>query len=368
MDDIKLQIKNLKKSKRYNEIYKLYGSEAFLKNTSVKFKKEDIKKLADEKRYFEIYEKYGETEYNNYLKKFKNNDIISELGIKPKFISSVFFDDCKKNFKLIRKTIYKLAIINAVIISIISGEVKTTVRNNEIKYADELENYDKNISSYADYINSLDLSDLEVLVKVMEDMWNDIDGYKDPTSYDDIGVFRLSNYIDGYGICRNFADDYAHRLNAINDKYKACVISTYISKAELNNIERNIIQSNETVSDENTSNDEKKNNFDTTKYTGNHAVVCLNLDNAIIIVDPTNPSIGMVKNGKIEMFSDFAKDGMYSTPFSNFLFDNGEGYSKLLKSYIASGDYEYLKEKYGIEAQNEALENIENYENNYRMK
>ena len=53
MDDIKLQIKNLKKAKRYNEIYKLYGSEAFLKSASVRFKKEDIKKLADEKRYFE---------------------------------------------------------------------------------------------------------------------------------------------------------------------------------------------------------------------------------------------------------------------------------------------------------------------------
>ena len=83
-------------------------------------------------------------------------------------------------------------------------------------------------------------------------------------------------------------------------------------------------------------------------------MVCLKIDDALLIMDPTNPSIGLLDKGKIEMFSDNAKDGMYPTPL-NILYNHGAGNRKLLQSYITNSDYEMLKQKYSIKEQNKAI-------------
>lgn len=48
------------------------------------------------------------------------------------------------------------------------------------------------------------------------------------------------------------------------------------------------------------------------KIFGNHMVTAIDIpkQNTILILDPTNPSIGTIKNGKIYMFSNKEGKGM----------------------------------------------------------
>ena len=84
----------------------------------------------------------------------------------------------------------------------------------------------------------------------------------------------------------------------------------------------------------------------------------------ILVVDPTNPSIGLYKNGKIKMFN---SDKEYVTnEGSTILFKGYEGLETVedfIDSFINDESYEKLKEKYGLEQQNEALEYVRNLEN-----
>lgn len=320
---------------------------------SSKLEEIKIKRLINEKKYFEIYEKYGEVKYEKYLKLFRKEDILYELGIEPKFINFLFLENCKEKMRLIKKGIcyFTLAttITASMFDSIIEQKIEKIVKENEKKYSLELEQYEQDIKEYAEYVNSLGLTDLEVLIEVMG-VEEDFE-YKEPTTYDEIGLYRLSAYMNGYGVCRNFADDAAYRLNAINPSYKACVLATYLQSVEPNNISQNIIEANRPTVLISTEDEESS---DLKKYVGNHLVVCLKIDDALLIMDPTNPSIGLLDKGKIEMFSDNAKDGMYPTPL-NILYNHGAGNRKLLQSYITNSDYEMLKQKYSIKEQNKAI-------------
>ncbi len=107
------------------------------------------------------------------------------------------------------------------------------------------------------------------------------------------------------------------------------------------------------------------------KFRGNHAIVAIDSteDNITLLIDPTNLSLGIYKDGKIIMFNERQKDkAVYDRRFIGEI--SMQGTKKLVESpldYIKSFrelelTMEELEEKYGVEAQNKMLEEIEREE------
>lgn len=366
----------LMKEKKYDEIYQKYGRETYLRVVSNKHQIRDIDKLMDEGRFFELYEKYGEKIYRDYLREMKKVDVENELGIKFKFNNYLFFENMTQNLKIIRnqaaKVMLGLTIVSGEFSTMISSQYDQVIENNSKVYQSEIKDYDEEIKTYAEHINSMNLSDLEIIMKVMNDMWNSIDGYKIPDMYDAIGYPRLALYMDGYGVCRNMTDDFTARMNAINPNYEACNLNVYLKEAEINNIRRTTLVNYNSIAD----NSEQEENIDykseiISNLTGNHMVSCVKLkeDDVLLIVDPTNPSIGVLKNGEITMLSNQMMKGIKIKPVGNLMLgsDNRKEYlKKLTESLFTAGDINTLKEKYGITSQNETLEEIiEKYSANH---
>lgn len=373
--DIK-DIIQLMKEKKYDEIYQKYGRETYLRVVSNKHQIRDIDKLMDEGRFFELYEKYGEKIYRDYLREMKKVDVENELGIKFKFNNYLFFENMTQNLKIIRnqaaKVMLGLTIVSGGFSTMISSQYDQVIENNSKVYQSEIKDYDEEIKTYAEHINSMNLSDLEIIMKVMNDMWNSIDGYKTPDMYDAIGYPRLALYMDGYGVCRNMADDFTARMNAINPNYKACNLNVYLKEAEINNIRRTTLVNYNTIAD----NSEQEENIDykseiISNLTGNHMVSCVKLkeDDVLLIVDPTNPSIGVLKNGNIYMLSNQVMFGIDVKSVGNLMLgtDTRKNYlKKVTESFFTNGNLDTLKEKYGITSQNETLEEIiEKYSANH---
>lgn len=366
----------LMKEKKYDEIYQKYGRETYLRVVSNKHQIRDIDKLMDEGRFFELYEKYGEKIYRDYLREMKKVDVENELGIKFKFNNYLFFENMTQNLKIIRnqaaKVMLGLTIVSGGFSTMISSQYDQVIENNSKVYQSEIKDYDEEIKTYAEHINSMNLSDLEIIMKVMNDMLNSIDGYKIPDMYDAIGYPRLALYMDGYGVCRNMADDFTARMNAINPNYEACNLNVYLKEAEINNIRRTTLVNYNSIAD----NSEQEENIDykseiISNLTGNHMVSCVKLkeDDVLLIVDPTNPSIGVLKNGNIYMLSNQVMFGIDVKSVGNLMLgtDTRKNYlKKVTESFFTNGNLDTLKEKYGITSQNETLEEIiEKYSANH---
>lgn len=81
-----------------------------------------------------------------------------------------------------------------------------------------------------------------------------------------------------------------------------------------------------------------------------------------LILDPTNSGIGVISNGKIDMFNS-DNENYYVTELSNALL---MGYDirfstelNELKSYFTKHSLEELNELYGLDAQNEAIKKLD---------
>lgn len=220
--------------------------------------------------------------------------------------------------------------------------------------------YQEDIENYAKSIQDLQMSDLTIMMQVMNDMWNNIYGY-DVVGEHFGNDFCYNLYYYNRGVCRDFADDYAKRMNEINPEYKAQVVSVLIEDAEVNNIKRYDFSNQKETED----------NFSLflgnviCETIGNHAVVLLSVPNTsyTLVVDPTNPSIGLLENGKIYMLgSDKASSNMMQFSKVKFLPEGGsekEFYRKYYQSYRNGITIEEAMEKYGIESQNMALEDVQ---------
>ena len=171
----------------------------------------------------------------------------------------------------------------------------------------------------------MNLTDLQTVMKVMDDMWENIDGYGEP-KIDSPYFPRLDMTEGGVGVCRNMADDVTAKLNAINPEYNARNLTVYLDSEELTsegfsmaNIERTILQDNETVVDQDNENQdqdgtdnsegEKEDKNELTeeqkeklsKYVGNHMVTAIDLkeEDVTLIIDSTNCNLGVFEDGKI---------------------------------------------------------------------
>lgn len=360
----------LRKNKKYDKIYQLYGRTIYNLATPSKIRKREVERLMDEGRFEEIYAKFGKTKYVENLDEMYETDIYNETGKKPDIFK-------KLKFLLVNK-IMPITMASTVFFptaTVAATEINTRKMKSEnaIQYAEEIENYDKKIEKYAQKVNSMHLSDIQVFMKVMSDMWKEIDGYATPKEYDVMGFWRLSLNEEGVGVCRNFSDDITAKLNAINPKYNARNVVVYMGEEEYNlaNIDRNIIQNNNTVA----SNDEQENSneeeeIDITKFFGNHAVTAVDIpeQNITLILDPTNPGIGVFKDGQIYMFSTPDGKGIQTKALGQLLFIGADKLANLMvtevESFLNGSQISLveLEEMYGTDAQNKALEQLENRE------
>lgn len=207
-------------------------------------------------------------------------------------------------------------------------------------------------------------------MKVIYDLWNNINGYGEPQK-DLIGCLGL-DMTYGQGVCRNIADDVARKLNFINPDYNAHLIVVQYDNIEsvtsvipFNNqlINQNIIQQS--------ASDSFIDSYNYPEYIGNHAVILMDIpeNNVKLIVDPTNPSLGVYVDGEIHLFNKV--NGNNSSITRNFLGDtlvNGfDGFTYPIE-YFDSCDndctltFEELDNLYGVDAQFDALAKIDKLE------
>ena len=383
----KQDIEKLLKEENLALIYHKYGSleTMFIKNFR-KLKKEEIKKLLEEKRYIELQNAYGDKAIQEHRFDIYKNDIEYETG--SKFKAKVLSSGSKTVHGL-KEAIKGLTIFTTTIGVILVGQIGKFIdemyQNDIEKNASIIQEYDEEIAEYADYIQSLQLnSDLEVVMKVMDDMWKEIK-YGTPTK-DIAGLYRLAFTEDEkVGECRNIADDFSARMNAINPEYNARILTVYGKEnyfeegktADIKRIKKTdetIIDSeNTTTNNNNQSMDEEIdrifNDINITEYTGNHMVSIFEPigKNYTLVVDPTNPSIGIIANGEIYMFQPTNKNGMKFKPIGQVTYVKNYDFTDIrnefLKSFISFKSEEELEEisnEWNLEKQNQALETVRN--------
>lgn len=357
------KIKKLKSEQKYDEIFAEFGSKQYVRNTPRKIKRAELKKFKQERRYEDIFNKYGENEYSKYLAKAMYEEIKEIGGLRKAFL-------WKLKKIVLRGSVDSLAFLMSISIGLPISNQKL-VHENAIAYADEIKNYNEKIDKYASHINSMNLSDIQIFMKVMDDMWKNIKGYKEPEK-DIHGFLELDLASeDGYGVCRNMASDVARKLQEINPDYNARTITVYMDEGyKVADIERTVVQDNETVM-ESSGEEQTQNssNFNITKITGNHMVTLVDLkdENLTLVLDPTNPGIGIYKDGNIFMLNT-AKENLvqYDTKeiITTLCFRTGIDAGLIsLKDFFSSFENSSMSldeiiEKYGLEAQNKALTEV----------
>lgn len=388
----KQTIKQLRKNKDYEEIYRQFGQKEFVKSVDRKYKEEDIKKLMYEGKFEAIYLRYGAKTYNRKLREYKQREIEQIYG--------------KSSIQAImgRIKLAGVAMLTSIGIGIGTGAfiegsaitgyaineyieaANTTIENAEeyrektkIGYEKEIEQYMKSIENYADYVKVLQLTDLETIMKVQEDMWATIEGYKTP-EIDIEACFGLDIGISKKGVCRNMADDVAMKMNAINPKYNARVCSVFVNEnvvvEERTNIERRSFE----IQDLPSYNEEliiKRPDYVEWGefFSANHAVVLIDIkkDNLTLIIDPTSTLIGIFQDGKIHILNvrETEQDRMQERrPWADLFWRDDISTFDIPKEYIKSFlpaklSQSEIEEKYGIKAQNEALESASRKEQEY---
>ena len=367
------KIRKLKQEGKYDTIFVEYGRGAYLANIPRKYKKEELKRLKRERNYEEIYNKYGNAEYD-------------------KILTKAMFEEIRENTNLgraiawrVKKILTGIAGISLASTMLIGGGLPVAnaieAEKNAKEYSELVENYDKNIEKYAKHVNSMHLSDIQVFMKVMDDMWKNIQGYKTP-ALDIEGHLELDLASkDGYGVCRNMASDIARKLNAINPGYNARTMVVYMDTSNpfyISNIERNLISDNETVQDNDgeSSEEQRKDNAfinSILENLPNHMVTLVDVkdENLTLALDPTNAAIGVYHDGGIIILNPtLGKKATFDTKeilnaliFSSDPAASIKNATDYIKSFNEAGfDFSAIEAKYGIKAQNKALEEVRTME------
>ena len=315
-----------------------------------------ISQLLKSKNYDEIYKRYGKFMY----KLFETSRISQEV----KYEGGKNFDDLKQIIDVHLKEIVYFCIIYLSYLFLampndVQKDIKATARNENI---DRISEYERYVDDYLESIDFTGLSDLEIFMKLMQYEHQEM-LYGTPEQ-EITGYYRVQ-MLDGKGVCRNIADDLAYRLNLINPEYNAkmiCVNSSYgnwVKNDDKMQIDPDYNFNNEEIDKDNKGLEEIKK-----KLFPNHAVTMINIpgEDYSLILDPTNSGIGVISNGKIDMFNS-DNENYYVTELSNALL---MGYDirfstelNELKSYFTKHSLEELNELYGLDAQNEAIKKLD---------
>ena len=193
--------------------------------------------------------------------------------------------------------------------------------------------------------------------------------YKFPTG-DINGFYRFYLYENGYGVCRNIADDFCAKLNAIDPSFNAHIIGCKLNEVDedgedihydiMDNIERIIEDEDEDEEDTLT----VESRFLNPDTIGNHAVAVINIkgEPVPLVVDPTNPGMGAMFNGEIYMFDTIenADEAIDEKTLGTFFITGNPLH--IITDFFDSLDFrelfDDLKERYGTDSLEETLENV----------
>lgn len=315
-----------------------------------------ISQLLKSKNYDEIYKRYGKFMY----KLFETSRISQEV----KYEGGKKFDDLKQIIDVHLKEIFYFCVIYLTYLFLampndVQKDIKATARNENI---DRISEYEIYVDDYLESIDFTGLLDLEIFMKLMQYEHQEM-LYSTPEQ-EITGYFRVQ-MLDDKGVCRNIADDLAYRLNLINPEYNAkmiCVNSSYgnwVKNDDKMQIAPDYNFNNEEIDNDNKGLEEIKK-----RLFPNHAVTMINIpgEDYALILDPTNSGIGVISNGKIDMFNS-DNENYYVTELANALL---MGYDirfstelNELKSYFTKHSLEELNELYGLDAQNEAIKKLD---------
>lgn len=374
---------------KYDEIFYKYGQEIYNEVVPEKYRKKDINKLLKQGRLFDIYLKHGEYAYEDNIHKMRQIDIYNETGSEMRGMLYRLGHTIKHK---IAPLIVSLSIAPTWFGVKLYEEARNEETENAIKYANEIEDYNKKIVSYAEEINAMKLSDIQIFMKVMSDMWEEIDGYSKDITINPAGYFRITLNEEKRGVCRHMADDVTAKLNKINPKYNARNVYVYVNSDggyEFANIPIKVLESDETIfkkeKGEKGAEEEKEEKsdfedgisikFDIAKITGNHVVTAVDVPSKkmTLILDPTNPGIGVFTKGGIYMFNASEEKEFKTREIGQVIFAGGESFLELSKTelesfLISDSEVEKIREEYGIDAQNEAIEYIKGLEDTETVK
>ena len=358
---------NLLKRGKYNRIFELYGQDMYVLVVPKKIQNKDIKQLLKDGKFEDIYTKYGRATYDGLINTMESIEIYNETGSKLK----KFFNRLKPTFKIIG---LGLILTPPVYIGINMYISNSTIQSNMKKYEKELDNYNKDNENYAKHIKSMNLTDLQIIAKLMNDIWKK-NSYGQPKN-EKFGLNRLALYESNVGVCRNMSDDFTAKINEINPEYNAHNICVNLEKTDKdgNNIKFNVadIDRHISVKSKSTEKEEEKDldEIIENNFLGNHMVTALNIPNKNItlIVDPTNPGIGIYKDGKIYMFSTENENGISKRFLGDILWTGkiGTVEEDLIDSFKNTDEsLEELKKEYGTDAINEALKVVREKDKEY---
>ncbi len=377
------EVLKLRKNGEFDKIFELYGYQVFNVVVTTKFKNKDIQKLFKQRRFEDIYRRYGAKEYKNFIHEMLAIQAYSETGSKFQMYLYTIKNVIKQR---ILPVLFTVPLGLGISTGLSAVDIRIQIEKEATKYEQELNEYNKNLEKYANEVKSMNLNNLQTVMKVMDDMWENIDGYGEP-KIDSTFFPRLDMTEGGVGVCRNMADDVTTKLNAINPEYNARNVAVYLDSEELINdgistadIDKKIIDYNETVVDQETEDQDKKESSEEQletigEYFGNHIVTAIDLkeDDVTLIIDSTNCNLGVFEDGEIYMFFNDTGNGIKVTEFGNILGnvggDNFGGIMQLTEDQIKSMlpskmSIDELEETYGVEAQNRALREVRKMEKN----
>lgn len=355
----KAYIKYLKKHELYDEIYREFGRDIYLRYASRIHKKYDKDDLLYEGRFIELQEKYGDSYAKFKMAKFLYEDIRLTTGSTFKgILGHAIYNTYFYSKAYLKYMTFLLATTFTILSGLCCKVFDDAVKESEIVYADEIEDYNDALEEYVESLDYKDANDLELIMGVVNDMWDSIEGYKNP-EIDANGYYRL-DIQNGYGVCRSMADDITAKLNAINPSYNARNVIVKMESEKWVPANINIRRAEEEQSESESVNEEVPSLGILETIWGNHLVTLVDVPNKNITlaIDSTNAGIGVMKNGKLIMFNNL--EGNYDIKYyANLLMFGLDDYIKLatdqIESYINFYSIESLEEEYGVDAQNKAL-------------
>lgn len=230
------------------------------------------------------------------------------------------------------------------------------IEENEDIYSRDIDEYNESIDEYAHEINEMGLSDLETIIKLMIDQWEDYDYGEASENIN--GYDRLNFQHEGKGVCRSFADDFTAKMNAINPEYDAKNLICYLNKNKISNgIE--IVNIGE-ISTQRERQENILKELITRRY-GNHMISVIHIPDKdyMLAVDSTNLTIGLIKDGKIYDFNNGNDDSLVIKEMGNYVFGGNDILEYDDTFYDMEETTEELTEDYGFDAQVKAMDNIE---------
>ena len=378
--------------KKFQLIYIKYGKEAYGKYVPRKYKEDTLTYLYKNNCFLNIYEQFGELEIKEHLDEIMAEDIKQETGSKIKATLS------RVKYIFLKKFAPSAMAVTLAFPALITTYAEKNINEENKEHAQKIAEYIDDIKEYGEEVRSYNLTDLQNIMIVMDDMWTRIKGYGKPEldllGYAGIDVSKEG----GIGVCRNMADDFVRRINEINPEYNARKITVYTTEGEykpadidvrIARTEENVIlnfdaegnpienpekdteektEQNEVPIEENESKIEIT--IDTKKIFGNHVVVIMTIpeDNIELIVDPTNAGIGIYKNGQITLFNS-GKENPLTLKVKELgaMMYGVESVAQVPLNIVKSisiKDTEKYSKKYGIESQNEALQTVRKMRSN----